>query len=254
MAKTSAKSKGYRKQKQKKPFLTKKEMIAAIVIVVIFIAAMIVVLNDDVLFYIFPDGNLAARDVREGDIVSVASKDLKTRFVKIGEIGELDGFTCTPSLSNLNVPTSYSFAPDDEGSNVAYVTVSGSAVNAEVLPTSYRDTMAGLGATVEFTDVVETTVQDHKAYVFSYTNSYYDSSRDADADGAEASEASEEKPANTFQQNFSAYIDADGSHTLCLHITCLQEDADHFLPAEDILDYTLQYTNCFTMIPAADAA
>lgn len=249
MAKKTAKSKGYRKTKEKKPFLTKKEMIAAIVILVIFAFAMILVLNDDMLFYIFPDGNLAGRDIKDGQIATYADLSMKTRFVKIGDAGELEGFTRTTSFSNAGVPTSYTFTPDDEASNVTYASVSGSAVEAAKLPETYRETLSGLGASVNFTDTVETTIDGHTAYVYGYVNEYYDAKLDPDAAGEDTEDA--EHPANVFEQTLSAYIDCDGKHTVCFHVTYHFDDGEQYIPDDKIEETVLSYAGSFTIDQAA---
>lgn len=243
MAKNTAKGKGYRKTKAKKPFLTKGEMIGAIIILVVFVIALIFILNDDLLFKVFPDGNLAGSDVKEGDIVAYADNSMKTRFVKIGEAGEIEGFTRTTARSKTNVPTSYTFTPDDETSSVAYVSVGGSAVKASELPNTYRETFGSIGANVEFTDTIEGTIQDKPAYIFAYTHDYYSEGKAETAEPAEG----EERASNIFEQSFSAFVDVDGKHTLTLHIICQYDDGDHYIPAEQVEEYVMSYTDCFTL-------
>lgn len=246
MAKTSAKSKGYRKQKKSKPFLTKGEAIGAAIILVVFIIAFIFFTNDDLLFRIFPDGNLAASDVKEGDVVAYVRNDMKTRFVKIGEANEMDGYTRTTSMNNRNVPISYTYEPEDENATVKYVTISGSAVEAKQLLDSYLATMTGMGVEAVFTDTIETTIDGHNAYVFSYTNNFYSADQD---ENAVEGEDTTDKPSNVYQQNCNAYIDIDGVHTFCLHISNVGKDESFYLPEDQVLDYTLSFTDCFTLVP-----
>lgn len=244
MAKNSAKSKGYRKTKQKKPFLTKGELIGAIVILVVFVIALACVLNEDILFTIFPDGNLAGSQVKDGDIATYADQKIKTRFVKIGEIGELDGYTCKTSFNKSNVPTSYTFNPEAEDSTVSYVTVSGSAMKAAELPQNYLNTITGMGASIEATEVVESTIQDHPAYIYSYISEFYDAASDPNAEATEG----EEHENNVFRQNFTAYVDVDGTHTMCLHINCEYPDASGYLPADQVEEFTKSFAGSFTII------
>lgn len=251
MAKTSAKSKGYRKTIKKKPFLTKKEIIELIVILAVILLGV-------VLFNIFyDDGFIKDKDVQPGDIVSYASTDLRDRYKKIGEIGELEGFTLEERGEDEAPISAYVFNSDDGAENIESISVSGSFVDAVTLVNTTMSYMTGgltEGSTVS--EVYETTVQDHDAYVFTYTYGEYDADYGAEAteEAAEevaeepAAEATEEQPAdNKFTQAISAYIVADDNHTLCFHVYRKGGDESFYLPEEEIVDFIQPYFAAFNL-------
>ena len=124
-AKTSARSKGYRKTVQKKPFLTKKEIIALVAIVVA-IALAILLFN-----LLYDDGSL---DVVDGAVQtenfdnSVIVQDHigdETKYFKVAEVGELDGYTREreENSANANLAT-FVYTPEDETSPIDYIRIS----------------------------------------------------------------------------------------------------------------------------------
>ena len=89
--KTSAKSKGYRKTVEKKPYLTKKE----ITITVCVIAALILAF---VLFNIlYDDGSLKIRNgklqVSENSLILNTGSSKHPAYYKIGQIADIEGYT-----------------------------------------------------------------------------------------------------------------------------------------------------------------
>lgn len=124
MAKKSAVSKGYRKQTGKKPFLTRKETIMLCVIVAVLIIAFTVLLRYD-------DGALKLNNgvvVTEGDnwlIVNGNARGRNARYFKIGEAGDIDGYTreSQNGLYGANTPE-YIYTPDDETSGAPVIGVS----------------------------------------------------------------------------------------------------------------------------------
>ena len=125
MSKKSAVSKGYRKTVKEKPFLSKKEIIALIGILVAIV--LVVVLFN--LFY--DDGYVAASEVQEGDIVAYATRDLTSRYAKLGVANELEGFTRTEQGSQTNKLVSYYYTPDSPIDHIDFISVSGSFINAD---------------------------------------------------------------------------------------------------------------------------
>ena len=248
MAKKSAMSKGYRKTVKKKPFLTKKEIIELVVIVAVILLGI-------VLFNIFyDDGFIKEADVQQGDIVAYASTDLRDRYFKVGTIGELEGYTLNERAEDGSPIESYIFTPDGEADYVDSLSVSGSFVNAELLANSTMSYMTGIES--NFSEIEKTTIQDHDAYVFSYTYSEYDETLDAEAAEteaaeetveAEAAETAEEPAPNKFSQNLTAYIAVDDSHTLCLHIYRKGSDESFYLANDQIVDYVQQFSSAFNL-------
>ncbi len=146
-AKTSARSKGYRKTVQKKPFLTKKEIIALVAIVAA-IALAILLFN-----LIYDDGSL---DVVDGVVQtenfdnSVIAQDHigdETKYFKVAEVGELEGYTREreENSANANLAT-FVYTPEDETSPIDYIRISsGSYPPAELIERSvYNYTINGI--------------------------------------------------------------------------------------------------------------
>ena len=124
-AKTSARSKGYRKTVQKKPFLTKKEIIALVAIVAV-IALAILLFN-----LLYDDGSL---DVVDGVVQtenfdnSVIVQDHigdETKYFKVAEVGELEGYTREreENSADANLAT-FVYTPEDETSPIDYIRIS----------------------------------------------------------------------------------------------------------------------------------
>ena len=274
MAKKSAMSKGYRKSQQKKPFLTKKEIIALIIIVVVVIAAFLVINN-------LPDGFIGDSAVQEGDILAYGTTKTRDRYVKLGTINELEGFTRTDTKAETTAMVSYTYKADDETSPINYVSVSGSPLQAESLTQSSMLQLPSYGYTVG--EMHETEVQGYKAYVYSSTIAYYqepeqtaDAAAEATAEPAAEETATEpaadeaateptsepateepastEEPAadpenNTFVQDITMYVDCENDHTLALHVTLKGEDESVYVAEDALTDYLKPFTEAFTLLP-----
>ena len=272
MAKKSAANKGYRKTEKKKPFLTKKEIIELIIIVAV-IALAIVLFN---LFY--DDGFIGAKDVHSGDIVSYGSAKIKNRYFKVGEANELDGFTLTENRSENSGLINYTYTPDQETDHINNITLAGSHVDAETLTDSIIAYNSSIDS-IETSEKIATTIQDHDAFVFGYTYDYYDSSLAADvSDNAEAAapveteapaddstvedteapaddaaaedtETSADPASNVYCQNLSVYVRVDDEgHTIAMHISRTGDDDSFYMPEDQYLDYALKYTDAFTVV------
>ena len=270
MAKKSAMSKGYRKSQQKKPFLTKKEIIALIIIVVVVIAAFLVINN-------LPDGFIGDSAVQEGDILAYGTTKTRDRYVKLGTINELEGFTRTDTKAETTAMVSYTYKADDETSPINYVSVSGSPLQAESLTQSSMLQLPSYGYTVG--EMHETEVQGYKAYVYSSTIAYYqepeqtaDAAAEATAEpaadeavteptaepAAEEPAATEEPAAdpenNTFVQDITMYVDCENDHTLALHVTLKGADESVYVAEDALTDYLKPFTEAFTLLPKAAEA
>lgn len=275
MAKKSAMSKGYRKTIKKKPFLTKKEIIELVVILAVILVAI-------VLFNIFyDDGFIKESKIQEGDIVCHAGKDLRDRYKKVGEIGEIEGFTLNAPDETSSAISYYTFVPDGEADNITSIVVNGSFVPALDLANSTITYMQGGLENVP--TVQETEIQGHNAYVFAYDFSEYVAPAEEEAaeetaveeteetaaeePAAEATEeetaeeeaaeetaepaAEAEEPApNSFSQTVSAYIDVEGTHTLCVHIYRHGDDDSFFISEEEVIDFLSRYESAYTVAEA----
>ena len=115
MAKKSAKSKGYRKTITKKPYLGKKDIIWLCVIVALLAVGAFFLFRYD-------DGALKVQDgavLADGDnwlIADGSNVRGRSRYYKLGEIGEVEGYAREKgtALTDVNIPQ-YSFTAEAEG-------------------------------------------------------------------------------------------------------------------------------------------
>ena len=177
--KSSAASKGYRKTVKKKPFLTKKEIIALIVIVAVIILAV-------VLFNLLYNPFISAKDVKDDDIITFASANTKNRYVRLGTVTDLDGYT-RESTNSVESPVGRNtYTPVDENDPLEYFSVSATVVT----PQSMMDYMASFYEPYKDSSgaIIETEVNGHPAYICSYTMSEYVEEETAEEAADEAAE------------------------------------------------------------------
>lgn len=131
-AKTSARSKGYRKTVQKKPFLTKKEIIALVAIVAV-IALAILLFN-----LLYDDGSLDVVDGAvqtenfENSVIAQARIGDETKYFKVAEIGEIEGYTREREENSADANrATFVFTPEDETSPIDYIRVSGGSLTPD---------------------------------------------------------------------------------------------------------------------------
>lgn len=234
--KKSAMQKGYRKQVKAKPFLTKKDIKSLIIVVAVILLA-IVLFN-----LLYDDGFMSANQVKEGDLVTYASTDNRSRFKKVAEVGEKEGFVRTSTATESSPIGTYVFEPEAAEDNLSSVSVGASFVNAASLTASF--TAYAESAGVEVMEPVETTIDGRTAYVFAYEAAYYSQANDPEyVEGEDISE----KENNTFEQHISAYIDVEGTHTISLQANLTGEDESFYMPHEEVEAYLLQYADLFNM-------
>lgn len=240
MAKKSAFSKGYRKTAKAKPFITKKELIALIIIVAVILVG-VLLFN-----LLYDDGFIKARNVQSGDIVSYASMDLKDRYKKIAEIGEIEGFTLAERAEDASPNTGYTFYPDGEENHITHISLSGSFVTADALVDSNMSFMTNLNdSSVVVSNVLDTTIQGYEAKVYSYTYAEYV----GDETTAEATEADVQPEDNSFNQVISTYINMNDTHSLSFHIYREDSTPDSYIPEDQLVEFVESYTSAFTMVP-----
>lgn len=273
--KSSAASKGYRKNVKKKPFLTKKEIIALIVIVAVIVLAV-------VLFNLLYNPFIAAKDVKDNDIITFASANTKNRYVRLGSVNDLDGYTRESNITTENPVGRNTYTPVDENDPMEYFSVSATVVT----PASMMDYMARYYA--PYADnagaLIETEVNGHTAYICSYTMSEYVEEEPAEGEAADepaadeaaadeaadepaadeaadepaADEAAADEPAadeaadeaaaeeehepNTFYQNISLYIAADDSHSIGVNAYFQGSDDSFYMTDEEIEAFMLDLT------------
>ena len=245
MAKKSAASKGYRRNIKKKPFLTTKEIIALVIIVAAIIAAV-------VLFNVFyGSGYLKASDVQESDVVSIVGNDMKTRYVKVAEAGEIEGFTRDNPYRDINAASNFVFTPDEPTDSIASITLGGSFLSAAELADTNAASVQGMSANGSLiaTQRYDVTVQGHDAYIYGYTNNFYQPPEDAGEAGSE-----ETPESNVFNQTLNLYVNAGEGRTVAFHIYRTGEDDSFYLPDDEIVDYALGYANqAFTVYEAPES-
>lgn len=258
MAKKSAKSKGFRKQTAKKPYLSKRDIaILCVLVVAIAIAA----------FFLFryDDGALKVKDgavVADGDnwlIVNGAGTRGGVRYFKLGEMGEIDGYAREASSisTDANIPE-YVFTPEADAS-VDTVTVTTSHTASEALA-RYAASMLGGFEGNEVGEIQSAELSGRDAHYFFYTVS---PSEDADAeddhdhaaegadaetaeepaeDAAEAEDADTEvseetnvEDAKPYRKALSGYFDAAHDSCIVIHVERGADDPEAYPSDEDMI-------------------
>ena len=122
-AKTSARSKGYRTQEKKRPFLTKKEIIALVAIVAA-IGLGVLLFN-----LLYSDGSLKLVDGvpqtenLESSLLATQSVNDETHYYKVGEAGQIEGYTRETVEGVIAYAPSYQYMPDDAEAPIDSLTV-----------------------------------------------------------------------------------------------------------------------------------
>ncbi len=208
MAKKSAKSKGFRKQTGKKPYLSKRD----IVLMCVLLAALTVA---SILLFRYDDGALKVQDgtvVTEGDnwlIVNGSGTRGGARYFKLGEASDLDGHDreARPTSTDPNIPE-YVYTAQAEDAPIQAVHIAGSHRGAKAL----ADNTAAMLAQVETAEVGAVQaleVGDRTVHYFIYASSPSEN----DGETAEAADAESEAP---YHRELCGYFDA--SHDSCVVI------------------------------------
>lgn len=138
--KTSAKSKGYRKTVEKKPYLTKKE----ITITACIAAALILIV---VLFNIFyDDGSLKVKDgvvqTSENSLILNTGSAKYPTYYKIGQLADIEGYTLHSNVNGTDENVlEYVYYPDGE-SDIDLISVNTYAYDASVFSSVAEQTYA----------------------------------------------------------------------------------------------------------------
>ena len=251
MARKSAKSKGYRKQAAKKPYLSKRDIaILCVLIVAVAIGA--------ILLFRYDDGALKLKDgavVTEGDnwlIVNGSNVRGRARYFKLGEMGEIEGYTREAHgiVTDANVPE-YAFTPVDEAAGITSITATASHSGAEALAKFGTESLAAIEGT-SVGDTVEADINGHMVQYYIYTSEYAvaeeaeEATEEAAEEAADASEGSDEAAEdadaaaapNRFTKSLSGYFDAGHDSCIAIHVESSAESADGYL-ADDALTEAL---------------
>ena len=211
MAKKTAKSKGYRKQTGKKPYLSKRD----IAILCVLVAALAVAA---ILLFRYDDGALKVQDgavVTEGDnwlIVNGSGTRGGTRYFKIGEAGALEGYEreAKPTVNDANIPE-YVYTPQAEDAPIHSVRIGTSHSGATALA-EYTVSLLAQMDTAESGPVQAGEFGGQAAHYFVYTSSPSENGEEAEA---EADGDADESDA-PYRRELCGYIDA--GHDSCVII------------------------------------
>ena len=265
MAKKSAKSKGYRKAAEKKPYLSRKDIvILCVVLAVLAVGA--------ILLFTYDDGALKVKNgkiVDPGENWLIVNGNTKggRRYFKLGEVGDIPGYTLSPEpfMSDDNL-TQFKYTPEAEDSAVTGIVISASAYDPARLSEGNARMVAGVKGTA-VSDIATDRAGDVEYTYYTYTQAYTaeeeaDAAEEAPAeDGGEAEAPAEEAPAedaeaeapaeeapaeekageeapNRFEQALNAYVPAPNNGSIVIVISAKADSADGYL-AEDQLKETL---------------
>ena len=194
-AKTSARSKGYRKTVQKKPFLTKKEIIALVAIVAA-IALAVILFN-----LLYDDGSLEVVDGvvqtenLESSLIATDVVGDETKYFKVGEAGEVAGYTRerTVNSADANLAT-FDYYPEDEASPVEYLHVGAGSGTTDALMQTWLLSYSMSGVPV---DAQNTTQIDGHDVQYLITSGEYVITEDAAADETATDDTAADETAAT---------------------------------------------------------
>ena len=253
MSKKSAKSKGYRHYKKEKPFLTKKEIYALIAIAA-------VVLIGFILFISYDDGALKIKDgaiegLESNWIVTNGGTSSSPRYFKLGEAGEMEGFTHMPTISYLDYNTYDNYYyPTDESNPIEFISISTTSIKNSSPADLGSSVIEAIGAMEGYevtSSLTEGKVGDTPYLYYSFTSETYvepteeetAETESADEEAADeaasveaeasADEAAENTP-NTFGQSMNAYVEAAHDSCLLIHVINETESPDEFLSDDEL--------------------
>ncbi len=218
MAKKSAKSKGYRKQSAKKPYLSKRD--------IALLCALIVAVAVGAFFlFRYDDGALKIQDgsvVTDGDnwlIANGSNTRGGARYYKLGEVGEIDGYAreAKPMESDANL-TEFVYTSGDAEAPVKRVTVTTGHAAAKAMA-DYAATMIGGAANAEVGEVQTGEIGGATVSYFLYGAKPAEKAADAEEAEAEAPSTEDAEDAEApYQRAVRAYLDAD--HGCCVALRC----------------------------------
>ena len=214
-AKTSARSKGYRKTEKKKPFLTKKEIIALVAIVAAIAVALILgsLLYDDGSLDLV-DGEIQTENLESSLIVNTGSAE-EPKYFKVGEVGDVAGYTRERVEGSGTTYASFRYYPEDEASPVEYLNVApGARTPAAMAQNSY---LSYIGASsvlgVAPDGIQEIEIDGRQFYYIIGTHEYHPSTVTEDGAAATDEPAAEATQAATVAPEATAAEPAETQQT-----------------------------------------
>lgn len=265
MAKNTAKSKGYRKTVEKKPYLSKRDIILLCVgVVAVAVAA----------FFLFriDDGALKVKEgkvMTDGDnwlIVNGSNARGGVRYFKLGEVGEIDGYNRTVQFisGDDNIPE-YLYSPATEGNQVGSITVTTSHNGAEALAKYARAALESIDGN-KMGELQSAEIGGRKVSYYIYTteraqgdvtnnaantsaaesNTVSDDQSaskgeaagdDQSASKGESTEKTADAPteANRFMKTVVGYEDATHDSCVVIHITSNADAAETMMADEELM-------------------
>ena len=252
MAKKSARSKGFRKQNVKKPYLSKRD----IVILCIIVAALAVAA-----FFLFryDDGALKVKDgavVADGDnwlIVDGSNVRGRSRYFRLGEIGEIDGYSREKSalLTDANVPE-YVFTPAEEGGGDVSITVTCSHGSAQTM-SDYSRTMLDNMENTTASEIQTAQLSGQDVRYYSYAADYTakatgDTPEDAEhAEAGTEDTAAEAEEGARYARSIAGYVDASHESCIVLKVISRGDTDDDCLPDEAMIPLLEQAVAAVTL-------
>lgn len=223
--KKSAKSKGYRKTVEKKPYVTKKELIITGVIAAIIILVV-------VLFNIFyDDGSLPMVDgavVTEGQnsLVATTGYSTDTKYFKLGQLADVEGYTLSsvPAINDANL-AEYTYTPNEE-SAIDDIIVNAYTYDYKLLGESTRLTLASVDQVSCDEEMTATKINGLDVIYFIY-NQERMPAEDAEEATVEISE---------YMQSLSAYINVGKERTIVVHVRNAAASEDEYVDNAVLVD------------------
>ena len=259
MAKKSAKSKGYRHQSTKKPYLSKKEIaILCLVVLAVGIGA----------FFLFryDDGALKVKDgavVTEGEnwlIVDGSNTRGRARYFKLGEIGEIDGVSREKRalLSDANLPE-YVFTLQEAADGVTDIRVACSHSSAANMAKYTMTTLSAISGN-ELGEQQTAEIAGHTVQYYTVTSHTEAGEADAtaEAEGGDA-EAADEAPsdqadgsdggesAEGYTRAIAGYFDATHDSCIVVHAEGSADTAEACPTDEALVNALTNAVNAVTI-------
>ena len=247
MAKKSAKSKGFRKQNVKKPYLSKRDIVLlCLLLVAVGIGAFFLFRYDD-----------GALKVKDGVVVAETENDLivngssvrgRARYYKLGEIGEVEGLDREKQFAatDPNVPQFVFTTPEGADAGIRVNAVC-SHSKAHVLADGSHAMIANITGVTDISALKTVELGGRSAEYYAYTSSAAEAEQpatEAEAEQPATEDATEVEPTDAtdaeatdaaqFERSAVAYLDASHDSCVVLRAEANAETAEA-LPAEEAL-------------------
>ena len=243
MAKKSAKSKGYRKTIEKKPYLSKRDII-------LLCALLAVVAVGAIMLFSYDDGALKVKDGRIADagdnwvVVNGASRG-GHRYFKLGEVGDMEGYTreAEPVTGDENL-TVYHYTPESVDAGVKSVTISGAAAKPQRVAEYYRSLVTNL----DVSEVEKDKVGDVEYTYFTYKAAPGEDTGDAEAPEEDAADAEAAEAAEAgYEQAIHAYFDAPKDYSVGIGVQVQVDSEEGYLSDDDLKAIVAQAWQAVTL-------